>query len=116
MGYRQALPQTIGLTCITDGGMETVLTFQRGIDLPCFAAFPLLESDTGTSELLSYFEPYALIALERGIGLVLDTPTWRANADWGRRLDYDAERLADANRKAVRLIEQIGRASCRERV
>ena len=107
MGYRQALPQTMGQTCITDGGMETVLTFQRGIDLPCFAAFPLLESDTGTSELLSYFEPYAVLARERGIGLVLDTPTWRANADWGRRLEYDAERLAEANRKAVRLIEQV---------
>jgi len=87
--------------------METVLLFRRGIDLPCFAAFPLLASDAGTNELRSYFEPYAQIAGERGIGLVLDTPTWRANADWGDRLGYDAERLADANRKAVRLIAQV---------
>ncbi len=87
--------------------METVLLFQRGIDLPCFAAFPLLDSDAGARELRSYFEPYAAIARERSLGLVLDTPTWRANADWGERLGFGAERLAEVNRKAVRLIEQV---------
>ena len=107
MGFRQALLQTQGTTCITDGGMETVLLFHRGIDLPCFAAFPLLDSDAGTNELRSYYEPYAAIARERGVGLLLDTPTWRASADWGDRLGYDVERLAETNRKAVRLIEQV---------
>jgi len=38
MGFRQARVQTQGTMCITDGGMETVLLFHRGIDLPCFAA------------------------------------------------------------------------------
>jgi homocysteine S-methyltransferase len=87
--------------------METVLLFKRGIDLPCFAAFPLVETDSGRDELRSYYEPYAAIARERGIGLVLDTPTWRASADWGERLGYDAGRLAEVNRTAVRVIEQI---------
>ena len=86
MGFRQALVQTQGTMCITDGGMETVLLFHRGIDLPCFAAFPLLDSDAGTNELRSYYEPYAAIARERGVGLILDTPTWRASADWSDRL------------------------------
>jgi len=107
MGLRQALPQTEGRTCITDGGMETVLLFHRGIDLPYFAAFPLVDTDAGRNELRTYFEPYAVLAQERGIGLVLDTPTWRASADWGERLGYDAERLAEVNRKAVGLIEQV---------
>jgi homocysteine S-methyltransferase len=105
MGSRQALPQTEGRTCITDGGMETVLLFKRGIDLPCFAAFPLLDTDAGRNELRAYFEPYAVLARERGLGLVLDTPTWRASADWGEQLGYDDEGLAETNRKAVRLIE-----------
>jgi len=87
--------------------METVLVFHRGIDLPCFASFPLLDSDTGTRELLSYFEPFAAIARTRGIGLLLDTPTWRANADWGAKLGYDADDLEKANRKGVRLLERI---------
>jgi S-methylmethionine-dependent homocysteine/selenocysteine methylase len=107
MGFRQALPQTHGTTCITDGGMETVLLFHRGIELPCFAAFPLVDTETGRNELRSYYEPYVAVARERSIGLVLDTPTWRASADWGERLGYDARRLVETNRKAVRLIEQI---------
>jgi S-methylmethionine-dependent homocysteine/selenocysteine methylase len=107
VGFRQALPQTEGRTCITDGGMETVLLFRRGIDLPCFAAFPLLDTDAGRHELRAYFEPYAGLARERGIDLILDTPTWRASADWGERLGYDAGRLAETNRKGVRLIEQV---------
>ena len=32
---------------LTDGGIETVLLFRDGFDLPCFASFPLLEQDRG---------------------------------------------------------------------
>jgi homocysteine S-methyltransferase len=38
---------------------------------------------------------------------VLDTPTWRANCDWGERLGYDSARLADVNRRAVSLAAEI---------
>jgi S-methylmethionine-dependent homocysteine/selenocysteine methylase len=86
--------------------METVLHFQRRIDLPCFASFPLLVSDEGTRELRAYFEPYVQVARERNVGVVLDTPTWRANADWGTKLGYDAGDLAEMNRKAVALVER----------
>ena len=34
---------------LTDGGIETVLIFDRGIDLPCFAAFDLLRTAEGTA-------------------------------------------------------------------
>ena len=32
---------------------------------------------------------------------MLETPTWRANADWGSRLGYDADALDGVNRAAV---------------
>jgi homocysteine S-methyltransferase len=107
MRYRDAPPPASGATCITDGGMETVLAFHRGIDLPCFASFPLLMSDEGRHELRTYFEPFATLAQERGVGLVLDTPTWRANADWGAQLGYDAAELAEVNRTGVALLESV---------
>jgi S-methylmethionine-dependent homocysteine/selenocysteine methylase len=91
VSYRQALPQLGGAVCVTDGGMETVLHFHRGIDLPYFASFPLLATPDGTEELRRYFDPYAALAAERGLTAVLDTPTWRANADWGAKLGYDAD-------------------------
>lgn len=92
---------------LTDAGLETVLLFQRGVDLPHFAAFPLLESDEGRTLLRDYYEPFLRLADERGVGFVISSPTWRANADWGALLGYDGERLADVNRAAVSFLETL---------
>ncbi|MEA2241266.1 MAG: hypothetical protein QOD24_822 [Solirubrobacteraceae bacterium] len=106
--YRQQLPQLDGgRLFVTDGGLETDLIFNRGFDLPCFAAFPLLDDADGVQALRDYFAGYLGIARDRGAGLVLDTPTWRANRDWGEQLGYDAARLADVNRRAVSLAAEL---------
>jgi len=92
---------------ITDGGMETTLIFHRGIDLPDFAAFDLLKDEAGVAALRAYYEPYVAVAREHGVGAVLDTPTWRASADWGARLGYSPAGLEAANRRAVELAEEV---------
>lgn len=79
--------------------METDLIFNRGVLLPEFAAFVLLDDAAGLRELIDYYEGFYAIALEHELGLILDTPTWRANRDWGERLGYDGIRLADANKR-----------------
>ncbi len=99
--YRHDLPQVTDSVFLTDGGLETFLIFVEGVDLPCFAAFPLVTDEAGRGRLARYFEPYLRTARERGVGFVLDTPTWRANADWGERLGYSTEALEDVNRQAV---------------
>ena len=38
---------------------------------------------------------------------MLETPTWRANADWGARLGYDAAALDRVNRDAVAFLRDI---------
>jgi S-methylmethionine-dependent homocysteine/selenocysteine methylase len=93
---------------ITDGGMETSLIFQQGIDLPHFASFPLLEQEKGRNALLDYFRPYVDIARELDVGIVLDTPTWRANPDWGTKLGYSPEALLRIDRLGVELLQQLG--------
>jgi homocysteine S-methyltransferase len=106
--YRDALPHLGGeRPFIADGGLETTLIFHRGIDLPCFAAFDLLKDAAGRDELRAYFEPYLAIARDRGVGLVLDTATWRANPDWAPRLGYSLDELDEANRQAVALAEEL---------
>jgi homocysteine S-methyltransferase len=40
---------------ITDGGLETTLVFHEGIELPEFAAFPLLDRPGGRAALERYF-------------------------------------------------------------
>jgi homocysteine S-methyltransferase len=92
---------------VTDGGLETDLIFHRGIDLPDFAAFPLLDSDGGRAVLADYYRAYAVVAARVGAGLLLETPTWRANADWGTRLGYDVEGMRRVNRDAVAFLRDL---------
>jgi S-methylmethionine-dependent homocysteine/selenocysteine methylase len=102
-----ALPQLDGDIFITDGGMETTLIFHQGIDLPEFASFVLLDDPAGLDALRAYYRSYVELADRRGVGIVLDTPTWRANRDWGERLGYSEEALADVNRRGVELLEEL---------
>ncbi len=101
------LPQLSGDTFITAGGMETTLVFHDGLDLPHFASCVLLDDAAGRERLRSYYRTYIDIARDRGVGIVLDTATWRANADWGTRLGYTAEALADLNRRGVALLDEL---------
>jgi S-methylmethionine-dependent homocysteine/selenocysteine methylase len=87
--------------------METVLIFDYGLELPDFASFVLLDDPEGAQALRFYYEKFLDIARERRAGIVLDTPTWRANADWGERLGYSPEALADVNRRGVGLLEEL---------
>lgn len=108
--YRTNLPQLGDQLFIADSGMETTLIFHDGIDLPCFASFVLLEDAAGRARLRDYFERHIAIARAAGTGIVLETPTWRANADWGAKLGYDAARLAAVNRAAVELLTELREA------
>lgn len=96
-----------GDTLLTDGGLETTLLFQDGIDLPHFAAFPLVDTAEGRAALRRYFTGFLALAAESGLGFVLDTPTWRANADWGPRLGYDREALRRVNLDSVAFVAEL---------
>jgi S-methylmethionine-dependent homocysteine/selenocysteine methylase len=107
LAARRPVTQLGGGTFITDGGMETTLIFRDGLELPDFAAFVLLDDADGPETLRAYYAPYVAIAARHGVGIVLDTPTWRANPDWGARLGYSAEALDDVNRRGVALLEGV---------
>jgi len=92
---------------LSDGGIETTLIFHDGLTLRDFAAFELLNTAEGEAALRKYFGSYAEIAQRNGTGLILETATWRASPDWGKRLGYTTESLAEVNRKAVALLEAI---------
>jgi S-methylmethionine-dependent homocysteine/selenocysteine methylase len=92
---------------VTDGGLETVLIFHQGFDLPEFAAFDLLRDETGTEAIRSYYEPYIEIAKANDAGFILEAPTWRASRRWASRLGYSPEQLAAVNQKAIELMDEI---------
>jgi homocysteine S-methyltransferase len=94
---------------LTDGGLETSLIFHQGLDLPHFAAFPLVESADGRRALRAYWRPHVDVAREHGAGFVLDTATWRANPDWATRLGYDGAGLRGANAEATAFARELAR-------
>jgi homocysteine S-methyltransferase len=102
-----ALPPESGRLFVTDGGMETTLIFRDGFELPEFASFVLLDDEAGFAALTRYYDSYLDLAAELGLGIVVDTPTWRASSGWGERLGYDDGRLADANRRGVALLQEL---------
>lgn len=101
------LPQLQGRPMVTDGGMETDLIFNHHAELPCFAAFPLIDTATGQSLLRHYYDGYAAVARQAGAGLLLEAPTWRANPDWGDQLGYGPADLARVNAAAIAMLIQL---------
>jgi S-methylmethionine-dependent homocysteine/selenocysteine methylase len=107
--YRNNLPQLAGGLFLTDSGMETTLVFHDGIDLPCFASFDLMKSAEGVARTRAYYERHIAMAQENGLGFVLESPTWRANPDWGAKIGYSREALADVNRRCLDLMDELRR-------
>lgn len=91
---------------ITDAGLETVMVFLRGLDLPGFAAFPLVEQDEGRRHLAEYMDEFVALADKHGAGLILETPTWRANPDWGAELGYSRDDLRRVAHDSVALADR----------
>jgi S-methylmethionine-dependent homocysteine/selenocysteine methylase len=105
--YRTHLPQLSGDLFLTDGGIETTLIFHEGLELPFFASCDLLKHRDGYAALQKYFRTYAALARRYGVGCILESATWRASPDWGTKLGYSATALAELNRQAITLLQEI---------
>jgi len=105
--YRNQLPQLDGKLFLTDGGLETTLIFHHELDLPHFAAFDLMREQSGKDILRDYLTPYIKIAKDRGAGLVLESPTWRANPDWASLLGYSEDALRMVNQECIEMLHEI---------
>jgi len=105
--YRDALPQLSEELFITDGGLETTLIFHEGYDLPEFAAYTLLDSESGCDSLRNYFRQYANVAKKHQVGFILESMTYRASMDWGKKLEHTAEKIRDMNRQGIELLQGI---------
>jgi S-methylmethionine-dependent homocysteine/selenocysteine methylase len=92
---------------VTDGGLETDLIFHHDVELPEFAAYPLVWTDHGRDLLRDYYQGYARIAAGAGVGLRLETPTWCANPDRGITLGHDRAALAEVNRESVTMLQDL---------
>ena len=113
--YRHNLPLTNGKRFLTDGGLETTLVFQQDWDLPEFAAFVLLESSSGRQTLARYYQQYIGIAKAHEVGIILETPTWRASQGWGKKLGYSSADLHRLNQQAIAELVNLRQAQQTQR-
>ena len=105
--YRHDLPQLGNniFACYT--GMDTDLLYNRGIDLPGFASYPLLSNPEHKNLLREYYSNLVDLAQEQNVGVILDSVTWVANRDRGAKLGYTADDLRKFNIEAVELIANV---------
>jgi S-methylmethionine-dependent homocysteine/selenocysteine methylase len=109
--YRHQLPQLSRTPFITDGGLETTLVFHHGFELPEFAAFDLLAKTDGYALLRSYYHDYIALATVHKVGFILESPTWRASRDWGRKLGYTPGDLREINIQSIAMLQDLRNAS-----
>lgn len=102
--YRDALPQLGGGVFLCDGGIETDLIFNHGIEIPEFAAHTLLPDGRTRKSVADYFRAYLAMAFDLGVGYILDAPTWKAHMHWAESLGANAEQLRTANHDSVKFI------------
>ena len=105
--YRNLLPQLSSETYMTDGGLETDLIFNKGINLPEFSAFYLLKSSEGKQTLKKYYQDYLVIAKNKCNGFILEAPTYRANPDWIVKIGFQLEDLQTIHNIAIEELEGL---------
>lgn len=101
------LPQLGSDLFLCDAGLETDLIFNRGIDIPEFAAHTLLPDGNASQELTQYFRRFLELAETCGAGFILDAPTWKAHSHWAKDLGSSTEDLRAANHEAVAFVRTL---------
>lgn len=93
---------------VTDGGIETRLIHEFGLNLPDFASFLALFEERGRKALEEIYRSYLAIAAQFRIPMLVGTPTWRAHPDCLKRVGFggtgDLERV---NAKAVAFLRTL---------
>ena len=102
----RTLPQLDRLF-LTDGGIETDLIYNRGIELPFFASINLLRSSVGKEALEEYFRSYLDLARRLGTGFELVSASWRASPDWAAEFGLTQEELDRLNGQSVAMLRDL---------
>ncbi len=96
-------------TFLTDGGLETTLIFENELDLPHFAAFPLIEDPNGQQILSDYYIPYLELAKKYNTGFILESATYKANPETGYKLGYTQDELNQINQLSIMQLKGLKR-------
>ena len=98
-----------GTYYLTEGGQETEVMYKHGHALPEFAMFPLLDRPGAVADLRAMYEYYLEIAARHGFIALMGGLDCRASPDWGARLGYSREALAEMQLRAIAFLREVAK-------
>ena len=111
MAQAPTLPHQTDDIFLTDGGNETWLMYKRGLELPHFSAFHLLQDVKGRRAVEDYYRHFAELAVRLDTPFIFCSMTYRASRDWGELLGYSKEGLAEMNHRCLDLYRDAAKAA-----
>jgi S-methylmethionine-dependent homocysteine/selenocysteine methylase len=88
--------------------------YRHGFELAEFAMFPLLDNPRALAAIRAMYCAQLDIAAEYGLSFLLTGLDYRASPDWGARLGYSPQSLADANIAAIEFLRNIAKGYDRQ--
>ena len=100
-------PRRDGLMYLTEGGIETEVMYRWGFELPEFAMFPLLDNPAAVGVMQGMWSRYLAVAERHGMAALMAGLDYRASPDWGRKLGYSAQGLAEAQAQSLDFLREV---------
>ena len=94
---------------LTEGGSETELLYKWGLELPEFSMLPLLDDPHASEIVRAMYCRYFDAAEKHGTGMLILGHDYRASPDWGAKLGYSAEKLAEMERRTIAFLDDMRR-------
>ncbi|MHA3980176.1 homocysteine S-methyltransferase family protein [Halovulum sp. GXIMD14794] len=102
-------PQEPGLLYLAEGGTETEMMYRHGHPLREFAMFELVDVAQAMEDLRGMYRRYLDQAAEHGFAALMAGLDYRASPDWGRKLGYSDEALADMQVRCIDFLREVAR-------
>lgn len=99
--------QSPGVFYLTEGGQETEAQYRHGHQLPEFAMYPLLDNPAAMADLAAMYTAVLDVAANNGWNAMISGLDYRASPDWGARLGYSPDQLADAIIRNVQFLRDV---------
>ena len=104
---RRLAPQAAGTHFLTEGGQETEVMYRFGHELPEFAMYPLLDRPEAMAALTGMYQRYLEVAARAGFSVLMGGLDYRASPDWGAKLGYSPEALAQAQLRCIEFLRTV---------
>lgn len=101
--------QTAGTLYLTEGGQETEVLYRFGHELSEFALYPLFERPEALAALRGMYQRYLETAAAHGVSVLMGGLDYRASPDWGSKLGYSVDALADVQHRCIDFLRDVAK-------